>query len=128
VGKHPFSKGGEVATYQQIVSLGTKYLPQLEYPSTVHEDTVGLINALAKPKPAERKGTAPQGGFVTLQKDPFFTGVDWANIEEANSPFEKIASNAIDTLCSEPIQSSLTSSFASPYQGSGWHEQIGIYM
>jgi cGMP-dependent protein kinase len=125
-GNHPFSVGGEVATYSRISSYGTKSFEYLKFPEDLDSQTVSIINKLVVSTPEARLG-ACANGFQALKKHAFFEGIDWNNLDTMISPLLGMAQMAASDIIKSKSESiDIIKSFSEPYKGSGWDTLIDL--
>lgn len=79
-GEPPFRGGHEYQIFQKITKL------EYEFPdgfSTIAKD---LVQQLLVIEPDKRLGSDEMGGFQQLKLHPFFSGIDWDQIETSKPP------------------------------------------
>jgi 3-phosphoinositide dependent protein kinase-1 len=76
-GKVPFRGNSEYLTFQKILK------GQVRWPEEMDRDVKDLLEKLLVVDPAKRLGAA---SFSDLKAHPFFNGIDWAGIWEADVP------------------------------------------
>ena len=133
VGKHPFASNmGEIATYTKITSFGTSAFPTLSLPEETPSDAIEVIKSLIRVDPDQRLGsdlspsaTSPYS-FQALKALPYFSTIDWSDLNTKPSPLKMIAEVALDDLLRGGFDETVKEGFGRAYTGGGWDKKLEL--